>query len=129
MLQVTCAVIMQEDRFLCAQRSELMRHPLKWEFPGGKVEMGEKLHDCIVREVREELNLTISVRRILSRSIHNYEDGTTVVLYPFICHVEKNALVLLEHKEVRWLNRSELPNLDWVGGDLPVVREVLQLYQ
>src|SRR5690606_32312905 len=83
MLQVACAVIMKENRILCAQRSERMRHPLKWEFPGGKVEKDERLDLCIIREVKEELNLDIVVYKLLSKNIHDYGGGNTVCLHPF----------------------------------------------
>lgn len=128
MLQVTCAVIMQQNKFLCAQRSQLMKHPLQWEFPGGKLEQGEKLDSCVVREVREELNLIISVHRMLTKTIYDYGNGHQVCLYPFVCYVVKDSMVLLEHKEVRWLDKSELYCLDWVQADKAVVEEIVRLY-
>jgi 8-oxo-dGTP diphosphatase len=128
MILVTCAVIMQENKFLCAQRSQLMKHPLKWEFPGGKLEKGESLNSCVVREVREELNLIISVHRMLTKTFYDYGDGHRVCLYPFICYVVKDSMALLEHNEVRWLDKNELFSLDWVKADLPIVEEISRLY-
>ncbi len=53
MLQVTCAIIEKNGKILCAQRSEKMNLPLKWEFPGGKIEENESLEACLKREIRE----------------------------------------------------------------------------
>lgn len=129
MLQVACAVIMKENRILCAQRSERMRHPLKWEFPGGKVEKDERLDLCIIREVKEELNLDIVVYKLLSKNIHDYGGGNAVCLHPFVCYIVSGDMALLEHKAIRWLRSGELYALDWVQGDLPVVDEVVRFYQ
>lgn len=129
MLQVACAVIMKENKILCAQRSELMRHPLKWEFPGGKVENNERLDMCIVREVKEELNLEISVHKLLTKTFHDYGNGNSVCIHPFVCYIISGNMSLLEHKAIRWLKTDELYVLDWVQGDLPVVDEVIRFYQ
>ncbi len=59
MLNVTCAIILFQNKILVTQRSESMKLPLKWEFPGGKLEPGESEEACIIREIKEELNLNI----------------------------------------------------------------------
>ena len=61
MINVTCAIIYFNDKILVTQRSEKMKFPLKWEFPGGKLEEGESEIDCIKREIREEINIEIEI--------------------------------------------------------------------
>jgi 8-oxo-dGTP diphosphatase len=100
MIHVTCAIIEKDSEILCAQGSERMPLPLKWEFPGGKVEEGETLEDCIVREIKEELGLQVLVREKLPPSIFDYGTGKKICLYPFICHIHSGALSLKEHKHV-----------------------------
>jgi 8-oxo-dGTP diphosphatase len=68
-IKVTCAIIEKESDVLVVQRSEKMSLPLKWEFPGGKIENGESEEGCIVREIKEELNLDIDVSK---NCIHLY---------------------------------------------------------
>ena len=125
MIHVTCAIIEKDNQVLCAQRSALMPLPLKWEFPGGKVEAGEALEDCIVREIKEELGVEVSIKEKLPPSIFNYGADREICLYPFICHIISGAISLKEHKQVSWLTASELKNLDWAAADIPILNYYL----
>jgi 8-oxo-dGTP diphosphatase len=98
--------------------------PLKWEFPGGKLENGEDPAACLVREIREELGVEVRILEILSPVIHDY--GTwTIELIPFICEITGGTFVLLEHKDIRWNDPRELLLLDWPDADIPVIHEYL----
>lgn len=126
MINVTCAIILKDSKILVAQRSEKMKLPLKWEFPGGKLELNENEVDCIKREIKEELNIEIKVIKKLSNSIFDY--GTFKInLIPFIANYISGEILLLEHKEYKLLDKSELYNLDWAEADLPIVEEFLKL--
>ncbi len=83
-LQVACAIILKENFVIITQRSESMRLPLKWEFPGGKVEKNESAEECIHREIFEELNIQITLKKRLKNSIYCYPDHI-VCLIPFYC--------------------------------------------
>lgn len=103
-----------------------MKLPLKWEFPGGKLELNESETECIKREIKEEININIEILQKLSNNIHDY--GTFKVnLIPFIVHFVSGEIKLAEHKDYRLLERSELLNLDWAEADLPIVEEFLKL--
>tara|TARA_R110002124_G_scaffold166461_1_gene333776 strand:+ start:121 stop:507 length:387 start_codon:yes stop_codon:yes gene_type:complete len=126
MINVTCGIIIIDNKILVAQRSEEMKLPLKWEFPGGKVEDNEKNEECIVREIREEINIEIEIVRKLTNSIHDY--GTFKInLIPFIANYISGDIKLLEHKDYRLLDKSELMNLDWAEADLPIVEELIKM--
>jgi 8-oxo-dGTP diphosphatase len=126
MINVTCAIIIIDNKILVTQRSEKMKLPLKWEFPGGKLEKDEGETDCIIREIREEINIEIEVLKKLSNSIFDY--GTFKInLIPFIVNYISGEILLLEHKEYKLLDKSELYNLDWAEADLPIVEEFLKL--
>ncbi|MGY0040798.1 NUDIX domain-containing protein [Pedobacter sp. NJ-S-72] len=72
MIDVSCALIIShEGQILVAQRSLNMHLPLKWEFPGGKVEPGESAEDCLIREIREELAVEIKIVKKMTPSIHD----------------------------------------------------------
>jgi len=126
MINVTCAIILIDSKILVTQRSEKMKLPLKWEFPGGKLELDESEVDCVVREIKEELNIEIEVLNKLSNSIFDY--GTFKInLIPFIANYISGEVLLLEHKDYKLLDKTELLNLDWAEADLPIVEEFLKL--
>jgi len=121
MIRVTCAIIENKNKVLCAQRSALMNLPLKWEFPGGKLEAGESEEDCLIREIREELNLIIGNLERLPSNIHTYEGGKAIELIPFRCKVVEGNLILKEHQQIKWLTAAELLILDWAEADISIV--------
>ena len=123
-IHVACAIIEREGLVLAAQRGESMCLPLKWEFPGGKVEPGESLTECLIRELREEMGVSIAVGSALNSAMHRYPTFT-VTLYPFICSIETGAITLHEHAAIAWLPPAELMTLDWAEADGPVLAEYL----
>lgn len=126
MIKVTCAIILLNSKVLVTQRAENMSLPLKWEFPGGKLEDNESEIECIKREIKEELNIEIDVINQLSNSIFDY--GTFKInLIPFIANYISGEIRLTEHKDYRILNKSELSFLDWAQADIPIVEEFLKL--
>lgn len=126
MINVTCAIIFFESKILVAQRSERMKLPLKWEFPGGKLEEGENEEECVKREIKEEINIEIEVVKKLTNSIYDY--GTFKInLIPFTAKYVSGNIRLEEHKEFKLLEISELRNLDWAEADLPIVEEFIKI--
>ncbi len=126
MINVTCAIIFFDKKILVTQRSEKMKLPLKWEFPGGKLEENESEIDCIKREIKEEINIEIEVLKSLSNSIYDY-GVFKINLIPFISNYVSGEIILSEHKDYKLLDKSELLNLDWAEADLPIVEEFLKL--
>ena len=101
-----------------------MSLPLKWEFPGGKIRSSESPETCLLRELNEELGISVSVREALSPATHRYP-AFTVTLHPFRCALESGPLTLYEHEAVLWLKPEELLSLDWAEADLPVIDSYL----
>lgn len=124
MLTVVCAIIYVGNKILATQRSRLMRLPLKWEFPGGKLEEGESEIECIKREIKEELNIEIRIIKRLSPSIHDYSDFT-IHLVPYVAKYESGEIILMEHATFKLFEKHELSLLDWAEADLPIIRELL----
>ncbi len=123
-LHVTCAIIERDGLILAAQRSADMNMPLKWEFPGGKIDSGETPEECLRREILEEMGIRIRVEESLPSSTHQYP-ALKVTLYPFICSIESGEIILHEHSAISWLSPSELHTLDWAEADLPVIAAYL----
>jgi 8-oxo-dGTP diphosphatase len=124
-IEVTCAVILKEKKILATRRAASMPHPLKWEFPGGKVKQGESREECLVREIREELALEVNLIRALDPLEYCYPDQN-VMLFPFICRIRSGTLRLAEHMEYRWLPCDSLSDLDWLDADTGLVDRLKQ---
>ena len=122
-IQVVAAVIFRKRKVLCVQRLEHERDQvsLKWEFPGGKVEVGESREEALVREIREELSVDIEVSEFLMTVEHKYPDfHLTMHVYKGV--VTKGEITLNEHIALKWLFVDELDQLDWAEADVAVVK-------
>lgn len=126
-IHVVCAVIDQNGLILCAQRSDTMALPLKWEFPGGKIEPGEAEEPALKREILEELNVDIEILERLPEHDCAYTPEKIIRLIPYRCIIKDvSQLQAREHAELRWVERHKLLELDWAAADVPVVNDVIQ---
>lgn len=98
----------------------------KWEFPGGKLEEGETPSQCIVREIFEELSMTIQVEEEWPSTIHQYNDFQ-IELIPLRCYTAQTSPILKEHQDFRWLNSESLFWVDWAEADIPILDKVANL--
>ena len=121
-LLVVGGLIVKKNKILICQRSSDNDHPLKWEFPGGKVEEGERPEDAVIREVKEELQLDINPVASIGRVVYEYPDSK-VDLTLFHCALLDGLPILKEHNDLRWTDKSLLYTFDWSAAD----RELLQL--
>ncbi|MDC0615381.1 (deoxy)nucleoside triphosphate pyrophosphohydrolase [Schleiferiaceae bacterium] len=123
-IEVVAAMIQVEDMILVVQRKEDKKahKSLKWEFPGGKVEEGERPKDAVVREVKEELQLDINPVAWVGRVVYEYPD-IKVDLTLFHCALIDGLPILKVHNDQRWTDKSLLYTFDWSAAD----RELLQL--
>jgi len=123
-IEVVAAMIQVEDMILVVQRKEDEKSykSLKWEFPGGKVEEGERPEDAVIREVKEELQLDINPVASIGRVVYEYPDST-VDLTLFHCALIDGLPILKEHNDLSWTDKSLLYTFDWSAAD----RELLQL--
>lgn len=119
---VPCAIIEKDGKILAAQRNALGSLPLKWEFPGGKLEVGETEAEGLEREIMEELSVEIIVSNKLNTT--SRDDGwREIVLIPFVCTLPlEQEIVLTEHEQMRWLTRDEFYTVDWAEADKRVVK-------
>lgn len=127
-LKVTCAIINFQNRYLAVQRGPSMTLPLKWEFPGGKLEDGESEEVCILREIREELSLNIRIAEKWPSHVHDYGDFI-IELIPFLAHYMDGEITLSEHRSFLLLPVEDLSKLDWAPADLPIVHHLQNQYR
>jgi 8-oxo-dGTP diphosphatase len=126
-LPVVAAVIERGGRVLLAQRPESKHQARKWEFPGGKVELGETAESALIREIREELTCEIRVIHPLPRFTHAYE-RMTIEMIPFFCRLAPGSPepAPVEHLAIAWVPPNGLSGYDLAAADLPVVGALLQ---
>ena len=126
-IEVVAAVIMDGEKALCVQRGESKLDYIskKWEFPGGKIEAGENHKEALIREIDEELQLTIEVGPRVTTVNHIYPDFR-LIMHAYTCHVtgkEQGKLTLTEHLDFQWMELDDVAfrSLDWAGADVPIV--------
>ena len=122
MVQVVAAIIERDGRILVGQRTLEQSHPLKWEFPGGKVEPGETPAEALARELEEELAIRSAVGEEIRRYEYTYPGKKPVELIFFqVRQFEGEPRNLIFH-EMRWQPAGELEALDFLEGDLPFLK-------
>jgi 8-oxo-dGTP diphosphatase len=124
-MQVVAALIVQSNRLLVCQRREADPFPLKWEFPGGKVEPGEGLMQALSRELREELEIEVPSAREIFRHNHTYRDGMKVELIFFRVDEYRGKIANKVFHDVRWARLEELKQFDFLDGDLPLIERLV----
>lgn len=125
-IEVVAAVIIQDGKVLCVQRPQNDKEyiSLKWEFPGGKVEVGENKEDALLREIQEELAAEIHDLQYLMTVEHSYPDFH-LTMHAYTCVLKAGEVTLKEHVGLRWLAVEELDQLDWADADLPFVERLM----
>jgi 8-oxo-dGTP diphosphatase len=122
-LYVVGAVIVENGKILCAQRGPTKSLPLKWEFPGGKIEEGESPQEALRREVNEEMGCEIEIGEQVEHTVYEYDFGM-VHLTTYYCKLLKGKPVLTEHVSIKWLSPNELKSLDWAPADIPAIEKL-----
>jgi len=123
--RVVAALITDErGRYLICQRNRRRPMPLKWEFPGGKIDAGETALQALARELREELGIEAVVAQPAARLRHSYRDGTRVALLFYRVRQWRGEVSNLVFEEVRWVPAQQLPKYDFLEADLVLVHQL-----
>ena len=121
-IDVAAGVIINSTSFLAAKRKYGDLHQGKWEFPGGKIELSESIHEALKRELYEELEVEISIEDFLGVWYHEYEE-VTVILHVHTCGLLTDEFCLHSHDEIRWCRGEE--DLDWIGSNHLIIPSII----
>ena len=119
-IEVVAAVIIQDNKVFATQRG-YGEFKDGWEFPGGKVEEGETPEEALIREIREELDVFVSVDSFLCTVDYDYPKFH-LTMHCYICSIISGELLLLEHEAAKWLDRDSLWTVEWLPADVEVVK-------
>lgn len=129
MVDVAAALIWDDQgRFLICQRPAHKARGLLWEFVGGKAEAGEALEDALIRECREELDITVSPRDIFMQLVHEYPD-ITIRLTLFNAGIVEGIPRLIEHHDMKWIYPYQIPDYDFCPADVDILKKLTQFSQ
>lgn len=120
MTEVVAALIWDGERFLACQRPAHKTRGLLWEFVGGKVEPNETKEDALIRECKEELDVTLEVGDIFMEVTHAYPD-MTVHLTLFNARIAEGVPQKLEHHEIRWITVEEIDQYPFCPADVDIL--------
>lgn len=118
-IKVVAAIIKNEDKILATKRGygEFIN---MWEFLGGKIEPGETKKQALVREIKEELNIEISVDNFALDIEYQYPNFY-LFMSCFMCSIKEGSIELLEHNDGKWITKEELNTLNWLPADIDAV--------
>ncbi len=123
--KVTAGLICSDGKILITQRPKNKMFPLKWEFPGGKIEANEDPEQCLAREIKEELDIDIEVSKPFVTVHYRYPEFH-ISLMTFWCKIKKGRLRLLEHNDYRWVRPDELRSFVFVDADTILIDKIVR---
>ena len=116
MTSVVAAIIKKNNQFLIVQRNKNKHLGLKWEFPGGKVQDSETFEEALLREIKEELNITINIHEKIAEEKYK-DDKIDIVLYYYLCSLKNGMMKLNEHENFAWVEKKDFYKYDFAEGD------------
>ena len=123
MTHVAAALIWKDGRFMICQRPEHKARGLLWEFVGGKVEPGETGPEALIRECREELDVTVQVGEVYMELVHEYPD-LTILLTLYNAVISEGTPRLIEHRDLRFITPAEIDRYDFCPADEQILQRI-----
>ncbi len=127
MLTVVAAILVRDGRILVCQRRGDAAHPLKWEFPGGKVEPGEELTAALKRELREELQIEANIGREFARYPFAYPGKVPIELVFFLVTQFRREITNQVFEKIDWSDPANLVDYDFLEGDSALIQLISEV--
>ena len=125
-IRVVAAIIKRDDKYLITRRGPSTHMEGFWEFPGGKIEPGETAEESLMREIKEELDITIRVSEFFMENNHHYP-SKKITLIAFFCEITKGEITLKDHDKFEWISREQFENYEFAPADIPFVKALQKL--
>jgi len=125
-IQVIAAVIKKNGKILIAKRKNSLCGNPGWEFPGGKVELGETFQQCLIREIKEEFCVEIVVGKLIAESKYKTNDKI-IHLIAFNANIISGIITPLEHEEIIFVTPEKLLDYDLLPADIPIAEKIINL--
>ncbi len=126
MIEVVAAAIIKHNKVLITQRPEGKQLAFMWEFPGGKIEPGETHKECIIREIKEELDVEIEVNEYIASNSHKY-DFDEIVIHLYSTNVINGEIKLLEHLNCAWVDKNTIDEYEYPAVDIMFVEKLKEI--
>lgn len=126
-INVVAAVIFKDGKVFATQRG-YGEFKDGWEFPGGKVEPGESPEDALRREIREELEVEVSVGDLIDTIEYDYP-AFHLSMKCFACTIAGGSPHLLEHEAAKWLTSTQLGSVDWLPADVTLIPKIEKMME
>ena len=124
-IKVVAGLILQNNKLLICQRPNFKDHPLKWEFPGGKIKDDESNEEALIREINEELSINIINYEELISYNFNYKDlNKRVFIYFYLVNNFSGKVLNNFHKELKWIEIKDIREYDFLEGDLKIIDHI-----
>ncbi len=124
MKRVVAGLIVKQGKLLVCQRTRHQTMPLKWEFPGGKIEEGEQPRDALRRELEEELGILAKIGNEVARIQHEYPNGAMVELRFYEVREYQKEIENRIFRDIQWAEPKQLPSYDFLEADLTLVHDL-----
>ncbi len=124
-IEVVAAVIKFEDKILATKRGYGEFKDM-WEFPGGKIESGESQVEALKREIQEELEADINIKKFITTVEYDYPNFH-LIMHCYLCTLKNNDFILNEHNDAKWLDYSNLYSVEWLPADIEILEKLLIL--
>lgn len=119
MVEVVAGIIYKDDKFLIAQRNLKKSQGGLWEFPGGKLEVGETAAEALKREIKEEFNADIEVDEFVGENVHHYPEKDIKLMF-YKARLIGDKIEALEHEDFKWISKEDKDNFEFAGADIKV---------
>lgn len=128
MVEVVAALIWKGNKFMICQRPAHKARGLLWEFVGGKVERGETREQALIRECREELDVSVKICGLFAELVHEYPD-LTITLALFHAEITEGTPKRIEHNDIRWITPDEIERYDFCPADKDILERIKKEYR
>ena len=127
-IKVIAAAIIKNKKLLITQRPINKTLALIWEFPGGKIEKGETNEECLIREIKEELDVTINVHQFIGESSHQYDFGN-ITVYLYKASIREGKIRLIEHNAMAWISSKEFDKYQFPPLNVTLIEQVKEIME